>query len=294
MFLEKNRNFHRWRPAAWLRVTGSEALIFLQGQLTNDLRKLMAGQAVYGLWLNQKGKVVADSFVLPAGADAWWVASYFSPAAVIRERLEGYIIADDVMIEDVTADWAAVTVWGTPDEAAGFTARVSGSVSFPGRRSRDAHWEWIFPVSATAQVEAALAGGQEYSAEELLRRRVEAGIPAVPADIGLGELPNEGGLEADAISYTKGCYLGQEVMARLKSMGQVRRRLLRVTGGGAMPVVPAAVYHGDRKVGEVRSAVATPTGWAGLALLSLMNLSVTTGLSLVPGGPAELTLAESP
>jgi folate-binding Fe-S cluster repair protein YgfZ len=83
-------------------------------------------------------------------------------------------------------------------------------------------------------------------------------------------------------------------MARLKSMGQVRRRLLRVTGVGAMPVAPAAVYHGDRKIGEVRSTVATPSGWAGLALLNLMNLSATTGLSLVPGGPAELTLAETP
>ena len=81
----------RWKPAAWLRVTGEDAANFLQGQFTNELRGVPAGGAVYGLWLTLKGKVLADSFVVrggtgaggsaAGGAEVFWVGSYFSPAA---------------------------------------------------------------------------------------------------------------------------------------------------------------------------------------------------------------------
>ena len=105
--------FYRWQPAAWLRVVGPDAFAFLQGQFTNDLRELEKSPAVYGLWLNQKGRVLADSFVLRGRvAEEFWVGSYFSPAAVIRERLESYIIADDVTIADETAAWSGVTLTG--------------------------------------------------------------------------------------------------------------------------------------------------------------------------------------
>jgi len=126
------------------------------------------------------------------------------------------------------------------------------------------------------------------------RARLRAGIAAVPADLGPGELPNEGGLEAVAISYTKGCYLGQEVMARLKSMGQVRRRLLRVTGAGHAPPQPAKLYQGSKAVGELRSSAPEGAGYIGHALLSLLHLRRDTGLSLMPDGPATLMLAENP
>ncbi len=294
MFLMPETSFSRWKPAALLRVTGDDALNFLQGQFTNDLRKSVAGVAIYGLWLNQKGKVVADSFVAPAdGATAQWVVSYFSPAAAIRERLEAFIIADDVAIEDRTAEWAAVTIFGEVDRGA-LTAAVEESFVFTGRRERgaQAQTEWIFPETAAAKVAELLAGGRELTAAEVALRRVQAGIPAVPADIGLGELPNEGGLEAEAISYTKGCYLGQEVMARLKSMGQVRRRLRCVRGTGSVPASGTLLYQGERKVGELRSAVAAGDGFAGLALLMLMNLDATAGLSLAPGGAATITVGE--
>ncbi|MCX6955745.1 MAG: hypothetical protein NTV51_26675, partial [Verrucomicrobia bacterium] len=111
----------RWKPAAWLRVTGEDAANFLQGQFTNELRGVAEGVAVYGLWLTLKGKVLADSFIVRRGGGAggagragaeFWIGSYFSPAAVIKERLEAYVIADDVTIEDLTAEWTAVTVVG--------------------------------------------------------------------------------------------------------------------------------------------------------------------------------------
>lgn len=288
--------FFSWRPAAWLRVAGADALNYLQGQYTNDLRDLGL-DGVYGLWLNAKGKVVADSFVLPAppegGAPAFWVGSYFAPAATVRERLESCIIADDVTVEDATPGWAAVTLFGSADRAA-LRAAVPGSLVFSGRRDTAAHHEWVFPLAAEATVVAHLAGLPSLDAATVARRRVRAGIAALPADLGPGDLPNEGGLDEGAISYTKGCYLGQEVMARLRTMGQVRRRLLPVTGQGGVPVVPAPLYAGDRTVGELRSAVAEGADYAGLALLTLLHLPADGRLSLAPGAPATVQVTSRP
>ena len=122
------------------------------------------------------------------------------------------------------------------------------------------------------------------------------GIPAVPADVGPGDLPNEGGLDVGAVSYTQGCYLGQEVMARLKSMGQVRRRLLRVAGEASeVPPLPAQLFTGERKIGELRSAVPDGAGgFVGLAMLSLLHLPLDGGLALAPGGTAVVQLRDRP
>lgn len=276
--------YARYRPAAVLRVSGEDALSFLQGQFTQELKTLGAGAAAYGLWLNQKGKVVADSFVLRADNGVWWLVSVFSAAAVIRERLESYIIADDVVIEDQTTEWEGVAAMGLGADA--WLAGAPGWI-WAGRRTSGASWEWLKPVGI------ALPGGEveEVSAEELERARMEAGIPAVPQDVGPGDLPNEAGLENDAISYTKGCYLGQEVMARLKTMGTVRRRLVRVRGSvsASLPsALPAGLFHGEKRVGEVRSAVSTEGGWIGLAMVSLLGLDAETVLSLTAGGPADV------
>jgi folate-binding protein YgfZ len=109
-------------------------------------------------------------------------------------------------------------------------------------------------------------------------------------DIGPRDLPNEGGLEEVAVSYTKGCYLGQEVMARLKNLGQVRRRLHLVQGPGFPPQPGRPLYQGDRKVGETRSAAADGNKFLGLAMLSLVNLDPAVRLSLDPGGVPNLQI----
>lgn len=281
--------FFAWQPAAWLRVTGTDAATFLQGQFTNDLRDMRAGGAVYGLWLSVKGKVVADSFVLRGQGEEFWLGSYFSAAEVIRERLEAFIIADDVSIEDQTTGWRGFSVWGVPASE----LRVPGALVFPGRRGREASVECVLPLERMAVMETILREAPRLAVEEVSRRRIEAAIPAVPMDIGPADLPNEAGLEADAISFTKGCYLGQEVMARLKSMGQVRRRLLRVRGASATPPLPAALHVGERAVGELRSAVREGAHFHGLAMISLLNLAGASQLALTPGGDPSVTLSES-
>jgi tRNA-modifying protein YgfZ len=291
-----------FRAAACLHVTGEDALTFLQGQFTQELRSAAEAPVAYGLWLNQKGKVLADSFVLREAADSVWIISCSSAAAVIKERLKAYVIADDVVIEDVTAERAGVTVGGPEAEAwlvreaggvpaAGeFLKATGGGWVFRGRRGVES-FEWVRPAGATA-----LAGLSDVAEEELERARIAAGVPRVPQDIGVGDLPNEGGLDVVGISYTKGCYLGQEVMARLKAMGTVRRRLVRVRGAGrGVPAVPCALLQGEKRVGELRSAVTDGVGgFIGLAMVTKLGLMAEEKLAPEPGGDGFIELVELP
>jgi folate-binding protein YgfZ len=297
-------------PAVWsslyglgacLHVTGSDALSFLQGQFTQELRSNAAGLAAYGLWLNQKGKVLADSYILRESPESAWVISVFGNATIIRERLDAYVIADDVVISDVTSDWQAVVVGGVEAESwvkrtagaipsPGEFVRAGGGFLFRGRRSADPCFEWLLPVRVS------LAEMPLVCAAELERARIVAGIPKVPQDIGPGDLPNEGGLDEVAISYTKGCYLGQEVMARLKAMGTVRRCLVRVRAGGrGLPAVPCALLQGEKRVGELRSVADDGSGgFVGLAMVTKLGLDPHALLAPEPGGAGFIELVDLP
>jgi folate-binding protein YgfZ len=282
--------FFAWSPPAWLRVTGPDALSFLQGQFSQDLRGVAAAgpgaEPAYGLWLTLKGKVEADGFVFRGeGAEDFWIGSYFSPAPVIRARLEAFIIADDVTIEDHTGGWSGITWVGEAPAA------PAGVLVFAGRRGFPASCDWVYRRDLRVEV-----SGPRIDAESVERSRIMARIPAVPADAGPGDLPDEAGLNTAAVSYTKGCYLGQEVMARLKAMGQVRRRLVRVAGTGLKPnPLPSPVYAGERRVGEVRSAVADGSGgWLGLAMVSNLHTAASAELAISAGGPASVRLVDAP
>ncbi len=285
MTIGNSPSVYFWRPATWLRVSGPDALVFLQGQHTNDLNRLKTSPAVYGLWLNQKGRVLADSFVVRGRSEEeFWVGSYFSTTAVIRERLESHIIADEVALEDESAGWHGATIVG--DTLIEQARSAGDGLLFPGRRGLNGHMEWL------TRGPRDFPGVRTFSDNDMERFRIRAAVPAIPADIGAGELPNEGGLENEAISYTKGCYLGQEVMARLKSMGQVRRRLLRVSGPGAPPARLAKLFQGVRPVGELRSTVSDGDGFIGLALLTLLHLSRDLPLSLAPDTPPAIKVLD--
>ena len=172
----------------------------------------------------------------------------------------------------------------------------SEGIGFSGRRDRSATKEWIFPIAAGEASGAYTSGAAVLNDQEVARRRIAAGIPAIPIDVGLADLPNEAGLEADAISYVKGCYLGQEVMARLKSIGQVRRRLWRVHGDGMPPPsLPVPVFAGARQAGELRSAMSDGHDrWIGLAMVSLMHVAPGSVLALAPDGPDGVRLNAEP
>lgn len=289
-------DFFPFNPAAVLTVSGSDAETFLQGQFSNDLRLLEKQPAVYGLWLNHKGKVVADSFIIRDAVDGSFVLmSYFSRAETILERLDPYVIADDVIIRNDTGAFTGVSILSElgPD----MKDLPPSARAFPGRRKRGKNTDWIFPMEFAEATRTKLLaqGGQELSSAALARIRITSAIAAIPQDIGPSDLPNEGELDDEAVSYVKGCYLGQEVMARLKSMGKVRRRLLRVCGEAQVfPEHPAPLYVGDRLVGELRSAAAAESeGFVGLAMLSLLHLQGRPTVTFAPNSGARVHLMDA-
>ena len=281
-------------------------MTFLQGQFSADLRPIVRGEGsgVYGLWLTEKGKVLGDSVIWrddrEGGAtEVFHIVSLNTAASTVRERLERFIIADDVTLEDLTPSCAALTVVGDAVEACiarddesrlrefvVLPARVGGWW-LPARRGMRA-LEWIGPADRAPAVEEPLrlAGVPEVSEDDLERVRIAAGVPHVPGDIGPEDLPQEGGLEREAVSFEKGCYLGQEIMARIHAMGQVRRRLVRVRGRGtACPAPGAALWQGGRQIGSMRSSVSAAAdgdSWHGLAMVSLMHArwELPAGLAL--------------
>jgi hypothetical protein len=275
-----------------IRISGPDAYTFLQGQFSNDLQH-PPGAAVYGLWLDHKGRVTGDSTVLRLAAEEFCAVSRYTLRAALLSRLERFIIADEVQLADETDAWLAAGLWGAELE----TFWRGAGTGLPPDGGHFCRWGngWIFAGSYadTAGYTALLpreemdnfrrqweqAGGTLVTADEAEVARIAAGIPAVPLDLGAGDLPNEGGLDTAAVSCTKGCYLGQEVMSRLKNLGRVRRRLHIVTGTGIPPAMHTPVFQQGKKFGDIRTAARATDGYIALAMLSLAGLDSAAGFS---------------
>jgi folate-binding protein YgfZ len=230
---------------AVVRVTGADAAAFLQGQCSADLRSVALTDA---LWLNRKGRVLAHTVIAKESDGSFLLLCPHLGAAELIAVVTANVIADDVVATDESALWQKWVVWGVEP-------KLTAAKVFATSRYGVAAWDVLTPVGVAAPGELAKLA-------ELDALRVAAGVPAVPADCGANEFPQECGLEA-WVSYTKGCYLGQEVMARIQSMGSLRRILRQVSG--AVSVGQELRTPEGKIVGTVRSAA----GDAGLALVSV-------------------------
>ena len=226
-------------------MTGEDAAAFLQGQCSADLRGVALADA---LWLNRKGRVLAHTVIAKEADGSFLLLCPHLGAEALIAVVTANVIADDVVATDESALWQKWIVWGAEPA-------VAGAKVFATKRYGVVAWDVLAPIGAVAPGELAPLA-------ELDAQRVAAGVPAVPVDCGAHEFPQECGLEA-WVSYTKGCYLGQEVMARIQSMGSLRRILRRVSGS---VVVGQELKSSEGKVlGTVRSAA----GQVGLALVSV-------------------------
>ena len=272
---------YEYEPAAHLLVTDEDAADFLQSQFSNELRPFDAGRCTYGLWLDVKGKVIADSVIFCEGAERFRILSEYSAAAVIAQKLEQHIIADDVEIEAQPTGAAlaligegaveALEALGLPVPALGAFATVPGVTLCRGRRSLELSFElWSDSAAPIAELKARLIelGVDFISRERVQLIRIAAGVPSVPSEIGPEDLPGEGALVGNGVSLTKGCYLGQEVVSRMHNVGRPQRGLFRISGSESAPNCPIALYNREsKKIGELRSAFSTENGWQGVALL---------------------------
>jgi folate-binding protein YgfZ len=205
---------------AKLRITGSDRLRFLNGQVTNDVRKATESAAIEACVLTAKGRMNGHVF-LSAARDCFLADADPELREVLLARLERYVIADDVQIEDVTDQLSIFHVLSPTGPAAGDGWRVVSA-----RRFTESGWDvWIDAALhdvVARQLSSAFRFVDAASAEVF---RVEEGIPRWGRELTEEIIPIEANLEARAIDYEKGCYIGQEVISRIKMSGQTNKRL---------------------------------------------------------------------
>jgi tRNA-modifying protein YgfZ len=264
-------------------VRGSEAADFLQGQVSNDVEALEPGQGCYATILNAKGKLRTDLRVL-RGAEGFFLDTEPIGHAVLRHMLETYSLGRDVQHEDVTTTRALVSLLG-PD------ARAPLDVEPPAEEHSFVEGEHGLYVSTDLGVDVIGAPGLDLGVPEVSQEvaecvRIESGRPRLGYDMDAETMPQEAGINERAVSFTKGCYVGQETVARLHYRGRPNRHLR-----GLRLVEPVErgteILLGDKVVGRVASTSVSPR--FGPIALALVRREAEPGASVsVNGATAEL------
>jgi folate-binding protein YgfZ len=203
-----------------LRVTGADRLRYLNGQISNDLRKATENWALHACVLTAKGKINAEVFIVREG-ESFLIDSGAEMREQLAARLERYVIADDVLIEDVTEQFALLHLIGdaTDDVLAGSRAVESDRYGVPGMDL------WTDAAKHDLVLQSLRARFSFCSADEEEALRIERGIPRWGHELTEEIIPTEANLESSTIDYAKGCYIGQEVISRIKMSGQTNKRL---------------------------------------------------------------------
>ncbi len=305
-------------------VSGTDRASYLQGLLTNDILALGAGTGCYAAYLTPQGRMIADLWVYELG-DVILLTMSRDVTPTILSKLDQFIFSEEVQIGDVTETFAQIAIVGP--QAARIVAQVLSGVSvdelaaLPEHGSRRARFrdqpaivvrvtdtgEPGFDVFVDRSSQSALvaalteAGAAEIDDAVADILRVEAGIPRFHRDMDEETIPLEAGLESRAISLTKGCYVGQEVIIRVlhRGHGRVARKLVGLTlEGSVVPRPDAEVQAEGRAIGRVTSAVTSFATQKPIALayvqrdftpagtrLSVNGTSaVVTSLPFVPSG----------
>jgi folate-binding protein YgfZ len=274
-------------------LTGADRVRFLNGQVTNNVKELRAGEGCYAALVTAKGKLQSDLNIFSLPNE---LLLDFEPglAAAVSERLEKFIIADDVQIVDATAYYGLLSVQGP--KAGDAVRALALSAEIPTRpfafsTARDetlgeiylmnqprlgtSGFDLFVPMASLGAVldkliaAARQTGGCACGWRALETARIEAGIPRFGADMDESNLAPEAGIGDRAISYAKGCYIGQEVIARIRTYGQVAKALRGLRLADDLKSLPAKgdkLFHGDKEAGHITSAVASPALKANVAL----------------------------
>ena len=264
-------------PRTLLKITGEDRTRFLNGQVTQDLKKLLPGQAVRAAVITAKGKLEADCRI-GATADALWIETDAPLRESLRTRLEKFIVADDVIVEDVSDSFrlAHFPALSTPP-----TDAPKDCLFYSSTRFREPGLDLWIPSSAPWKPNTSPPAAWE-------PLRIARGLPLWGNDVGPDTLPPEAGFESDAISSTKGCYIGQEVISRLRSVGHVNRHLC-ILGFRLSPStcpkfsLPAPCTSADGKTVGTLTSSASIDGQA-LALAMIQRSHAGPGNSVLAGG----------
>lgn len=300
-----------------LRFTGADAASFLHALVSNDVATLTEGQGVYTTHLTPQGRMVTDLTLYrrPSGIAAEIPSNL---AAQLAARFDQLIFAEDVRVEDVTAETCVLRIVG--HAAASVAAQVMGVAAadlatLPGLAQIGTDhafavradievvqaFDLWMPIDRRAQTLESLssAGVPALTSEFSESLRLAAARPAFGVDMTAETIPLEAGLLDRAISLTKGCYVGQEVIVRVlhRGGGRVARRLVQLTAGDdgpvALPPAGTSVQVEGHEPGRITSAAWSPDGTGFLALGYLPREAATIGTRAhidLPSGPVAATV----
>ena len=268
-------------PRGRIAVSGRDRASYLQGLLTNYIPALQPGTGCYAAWLTPQGRMTTDMHVLESG-DMMLLDVPGSQTDELLQRLDMFIFTEDVQVANLTEPLRGVGVHGPA--AAAVIAQVIGleglsdwreyrneRVAYNGTPIVVARIDQLGVPGFTLYVEAARAaelvseleraGAVHVAEPAVTAARVEAGYPLFPADMNDDIIPLEAGIEGRAISFSKGCYVGQEVVIRVlhRGHGRVVRKLVGLRlEGDELPAPLARLHAGDREIGFVTSVARSP------------------------------------
>jgi tRNA-modifying protein YgfZ len=263
-----------------LRVTGVDSTGFLQGLLTNDVERLGPGEARYAALLTPQGKILFDMIVVrtPSEEPSYLIDCAATQAADLAKRLGFYRLRAKVAIADESADCAVVAFWSDEPPS------LEDALLYVDPRDPRLGWRAILPQPAAAAIGS--EHGSEYEGLRIATGTPMGGLDFVYSDA----FPHEANFDLlHGIDFDKGCYVGQEVVSRMKHRGTARKRVARVKLAGPAPAPGTPVLDRDLAVGALGSS----SGREALALIRLdrADEAKAAGRSLSAGG-VDLTLAD--
>ncbi|MBI4906108.1 MAG: folate-binding protein YgfZ [Acidobacteria bacterium] len=281
--------------AAWLdldsrgriRLTGEDRVRLLHAMCTNHIQQMKPRDTCYTFFLNAQGRILADATVICLD-DSLLLDTEPAFHEALFTHLDKYIIADDVTLTDERADWSAIGVEG-PKASETLSALPASILQAPVTCTGSAGGR-IFVPRAQCDATIGLLQATAASPEDAEIVRLENARPRYGADFTEKNLTHETQL-LHAISFSKGCYLGQEIVERVRSRGQVHKLLVPISIESAEPPSPATpVMAGDAQAGETMSAAYSPALQRTVAFAFLRAEQAKPGASLtVAGAPATVT-----
>ena len=257
--LRKGAGVIAWDAWGVVEVAGADRAAFLHNLLSNDIKALTAGRACRSALLTPNGKMIAELVVL-AAVDRHWLLTPRACLASLLSTLDRYLITEDVMLADRTEAWMLLALQGpkTPEimrALSGIRAADYSITDGPGVVLMSAAND-----APALQAKLASLGAAAASWEAANVCRVEAGVPWWGADMDETTLLPETGLERRLASFTKGCYVGQEIVARMDTYGSASRKLMRLTCEGTdVPTAGDQIVKDGEPVGAITSAVFSPS-----------------------------------
>jgi folate-binding protein YgfZ len=245
-----------------IRVTGKDRISWLNGLITCDLAKLAPGEAAYGLLVEKKGRIQTDLFVVqsPAELGTLALAVPLSLREGLLATLDHYLIMEDAEI--VPADMTFVLAHGPSAAELSGLAPFAGTIDLLGTGGVVLGTPLVDKAALDARLAEAVARVGGVIADEAVweQVRIEHGLPRFGVELDATFYPQEASLEKLAVSFSKGCYLGQEVVYMLQERGHVKRKLVSLDlDAGSVPAAGAPVTTpAGETVGDVRSAVTGP------------------------------------